>query len=67
MLDSDSGPYGQEGFVLQEAARMSVLSGRYPVLGSWLVASKPCGLGVREDATSITKTTSRFVPHIIEP
>jgi glutathionylspermidine synthase len=38
----------------------------YPVLGSWLVASQPAGIGIREDATPITKDTSRFVPHIIE-
>ena len=66
VLDSDDGPYGREGFVLQEAAAIPSFAGRYPVLGSWLVASQPCGLGIREDATPITKNTSRFVPHIIE-
>lgn len=64
--DSDGGPYGAEGFVVQETARIPGFGGRYPVLGSWLVASEPCGLGIREDATAITKDTSRFVPHIIE-
>jgi glutathionylspermidine synthase len=67
VLDADGGPYGQEGFVLQEAVTMPNFGGRYPVLGSWLVASQPCGLGIREDSTPITKNTSRFVPHIIEP
>ena len=65
--DSDGGPYGAEGYVVQEAARIPDFGGRYPVLGSWLVASQPCGLGIREDATPITKDTSRFVPHIIAP
>ena len=64
--DSDEGPYGAEGHVLQDIARIPSFGGRYPVLGSWLVASEACGLGIREDATMITKDTSRFVPHIIE-
>jgi glutathionylspermidine synthase len=68
VLDSDDGPYGAEGFVLQDAATnlFSSDSG-FAVLGSWLVASQPCGLCIREDATAITKNTSRFVPHYIEP
>lgn len=63
VLAGDPGPYGQEGYIVQAAATIPNCSGRYPVLGSWLVASQPCGLGIREDETSITKNTSRFVPH----
>jgi glutathionylspermidine synthase len=37
----------------------------YAVLGSWLAAGTPCGLSVREDATPITKNSSRFLPHAI--
>jgi glutathionylspermidine synthase len=33
-----------------------------PVLGSWLVGSTACGLGIREDA-GITTNASKFVPH----
>jgi glutathionylspermidine synthase len=64
--DSDDGPYGAEGFILQAIAMLPNFDGNYPVLGSWLVASQPCGLGIREDTTPITKNTSRFVPHVIE-
>jgi len=39
--------------------------GNYVVLGSWLAAGTPCGLSVREDASPITKNTSRFIPHAI--
>jgi len=68
VLDSDDGPYGAEGHVLQDAA-LNLFSedGKYAVLGSWLVASQPCGLCLREDASPITKNTSRFLPHYIEP
>lgn len=61
------GPYGAEGFVHQAWAELPCVDGRYPVLGSWLVAGKPCGLGIREDATPVTTDASRFVPHLFDP
>jgi glutathionylspermidine synthase len=68
VLDSDDGPYGAEGFILQDAATNLFQSdGNYAVIGSWLVASQACGLCIREDTTPITKNTSRFLPHYIEP
>jgi glutathionylspermidine synthase len=36
------------------------------VLGSWLVADEPAGLGIRESDGLITDSCSRFVPHVIE-
>jgi glutathionylspermidine synthase len=39
--------------------------GLHPVLGSWTVAGRPRGLGVREDASLVTTNASRFVPHLI--
>jgi glutathionylspermidine synthase len=65
VADSDDGPYGKEGFIRQAAAPLPVFDGNYAVIGSWLAAGMPCGLSVREDATLITKNTSRFVPHAI--
>ncbi|MGO4405425.1 glutathionylspermidine synthase family protein [Bosea sp. RAF48] len=68
VLDSDDGPYGAEGHILQDAAtNLFSADGNYAVLGSWLVASQACGLCLREDASPITKNTSRFLPHYIEP
>ena len=64
-LDADSGPYGAEGYVRQAIAPLPQFAGNYAVLGSWIAAGKPCGLSVREDASPITKNTSRFVPHAI--
>ena len=67
VIDSDDGPYGAEGFILQDAAtNLFHADGHYAVLGSWLVASQACGLCVREDRSPITRNTSRFVPHYIE-
>jgi glutathionylspermidine synthase len=64
-LDSDSGPYGAEGFVRQALAPLPQFDGNYTVLGSWIAAGKACGLSVREDQSPITKNSSRFLPHAI--
>jgi glutathionylspermidine synthase len=64
-VDRDSGPYGEEGFVRQALAPLPQFDGNYVVLGSWIAAGQPCGLSVREDASPITKNSSRFVPHAI--
>jgi len=64
-IDRDDGPYGAEGFIRQALAPLPRFDGNYVVLGSWLAAGTPCGLSVREDASPITKNTSRFLPHAI--
>jgi len=66
VLAETNGPYGAEGFVYQAAAPLPAFDGRYPVLGSWVVASRPAGMGIREDDTAITRDTSRFIPHYFE-
>lgn len=64
-VDADIGPYGAEGYVRQAVAALAQGGGSHAVLGSWLVAGVPCGLSVREDASPITKNSSRFLPHAI--
>ena len=64
-IDSDTGPYGAEGFIKQAVATLPRFDGNYAVLGSWVVGGAPCGLSVREDTSPITKNTSRFLPHAI--
>ena len=61
------GPYAHQPTVWQSYAELPCFGGRFPVLGSWVVAGRPCGLGIREDATPITRDTSRFVPHLFPP
>jgi glutathionylspermidine synthase len=39
----------------------------HAVIGSWVVASQPAGIGIREDDGAVTRDTARFVPHFIEP
>jgi glutathionylspermidine synthase len=64
-VDRDSGPYGAEGYIRQAVAKLPCFEGNYTVIGSWFAAGQPCGLSMREDATPITKNTSRFLPHAI--
>ncbi|HEX7402817.1 MAG TPA: glutathionylspermidine synthase family protein, partial [Usitatibacter sp.] len=57
------GDYGAEGFIWQAYHELPCFDGNYTVIGSWVVGDEPAGIGIREDATPITKNTSRFVPH----
>ena len=72
VLDQDrvvaetEGAYGAEGFVYKAHVEIPAFAGNYPVLGSWVIASQPAGIGIREDATAITRDSSRFVPHFFE-
>ena len=65
-VDRAEGAYGKEGHIVQGLAPLPNFDGNYPVIGAWVVAGQSCGIGIREDASPITKNTSRFVPHIIE-
>ena len=63
--DTGSGRYGAEGHVRQAVSLLPRFGDSYAVVGSWIAAGRPCGLSVREDASPITKNTSRFLPHAI--
>lgn len=57
------GDYGEEGFVWQAYHALPSFDGNHTVIGSWIVGDEPAGVGIREDATPITRNSSRFVPH----
>lgn len=57
------GEYGEEGFVYQALAPIPNFSGKYPVIGSWVIDGESGGMGIRESDTMITDNLSRFVPH----
>lgn len=61
------GPYAEQPCLWQAWAELPNFQNRYPVLGSWVVAGRARGLGIREDATPLTRDTSRFVPHAFTP
>jgi glutathionylspermidine synthase len=60
------GNYGEGPFVHQRLAPLRPFGGRYPIVGSWVVNGRPCGVGIREDDALVTQNTSRFIPHRIE-
>jgi glutathionylspermidine synthase len=60
-----AGPYDAGPCILQEYHPLPSFDGRYAVIGSWMIADRPSGLGVREDDTLVTRDSSRFVPHVI--
>ena len=64
-LEQQPGPYGSEGFIRQAFAPLPRFAEQYPVIGSWIVGDRACGLSIREDANPITGNTSRFLPHAI--
>ncbi|HKR77870.1 MAG TPA: glutathionylspermidine synthase family protein, partial [Rhodanobacter sp.] len=58
------GPY--DGPCIRQACQpLTAFDGCYPLIGSWVVGDRACGMGLREDATPITKDSARFVPHAI--
>ena len=58
------GPYAGPA-VLQALHPLPDFGGMRPVVGSWIVGDRACGIGIREDAGAITGNRSRFLPHAI--
>ncbi len=64
-VQATDGDYGGERIV-QALAPTARFPGGHAVIGSWLVASQPAGIGIREDQGLVTRDAARFVPHVIE-
>ena len=54
---------GRNDRIYQAACQLPVFDGMHAVIGSWVVAGKAAGIGMREDTAPITTNASRFVPH----
>ena len=63
VFDTAGGDYGSEGHVWQAYQPLPVFDGNHALVGSWVIAGEPAGIGMREDERRITHNTSRFVPH----
>ena len=64
-LFRNDGPYGGEGYVVQEFHPLPEFDGKFPLVGCWMVAGRPAGLSIREGQTLVTSADANFVPHII--
>jgi glutathionylspermidine synthase len=62
---SSPGPYGAGRFIRQAYHALPRTDGGYPLIGSWMIADRAAGMGIREDHGLITRDTSRFIPHAI--
>lgn len=61
-LESD-GPHADAPSIYQGFAPLAEYDGNHAVLGCWMIGGQAAGLGIREDASPITRDSSRFVPH----
>ncbi len=64
-VEETTGDYGEEGFIYQELFELPNMNSNYPLIGSWIIAQEPAGIGIRESSGLITNNLSRFVPHLI--
>lgn len=62
-LVETGGSYGGEACIYQRYTPLPEFAGNFPVIGSWIIADQPAGIGIREDKTEITGNNSRFIPH----
>jgi glutathionylspermidine synthase len=54
---------GADDRIFQAASPLPLYDGMHALVGSWVIAGKAAGIGMREDAAPITTNASRFVPH----
>ncbi|WP_397596469.1 glutathionylspermidine synthase family protein [Silanimonas sp.] len=59
------GPYADGPQVRQAWHPLPRFDAGWPLIGSWVIGDRACGMGLREDDGPITMNTSRFVPHAI--
>ncbi len=62
------GVYGKEGFVVQALHPLPKFEDHHVLVGSWSIAGRAAGVGIRADLSPITTGMHcLFVPHYIEP
>jgi glutathionylspermidine synthase len=61
----NDGPYAREPLVWQARAAMPTFDGLTPVFGVWVIGGEVCGIGIREDRSTITGPRANFIPHRI--
>lgn len=59
--------YEQWGYIYQRWNQLAKFDNMYPIIGSWIIGNKACGMAVREDTNVVTGLDSYFVPHLYIP
>ncbi len=58
---------GGDQRIYQAACPLPVQDDMHALVGSWIIAGKAAGIGMREDKAPVTTNASRFVPHYFTP
>lgn len=59
--------YNRWGYIYQEWTELREFDGNKPIIGSWVIDNKACGMSVREDPNFITGDDAHFASHIFVP
>ena len=59
------GPYTDSPCIRQAYHPLPRFGERHALIGSWVVADRAAGIGIREDSALITRDSARFLPHAI--
>ncbi|TBR36708.1 MULTISPECIES: glutathionylspermidine synthase family protein [Dyella] len=62
---STPGPYTAGPYIRQAWHPLPAFGDHHPLIGSWVVGDRACGIGIREDQSLVTQDSARFVPHAI--
>ena len=64
-VEQSGAAHPDAGWCHQQYTPLPDYAGNRPVLGAWIVAGEPAGLGIRESDGPVTDYYARFVPHLI--
>lgn len=59
--------YNQWGYMYQYWMDITKHNGMTPIIGSWVIGSKACGMSIREDQNVVTGHDAQFASHIFVP
>lgn len=65
VISEIDGPYGEEGYIVQDYYPLPKFDGNTTLVGSWVIGDQSAGICIREDKEIITQDLSRFYPHAI--
>jgi glutathionylspermidine synthase len=61
------GDYVDWGYIYQQWHNIQAHDGYYPIIGSWIIGDKACGMSIREDKNIVTGNDAFFASHIFVP
>lgn len=59
--------YDHWGYMYQEWFNIKPHDGYYPIIGSWVIGDKACGMSIREDKNLVTGMDAFFASHLFVP